>query len=55
MLYVLTEKFGFSDEQVARANHWFRINTASILDGSLKFDELKQILKDDYGWEVNMT
>lgn len=55
MLYVLVDKFGFSDLQISRANQWFRTNTAAILDGSVKFDEMKTLLWEDYGWEINLS
>ena len=55
MLYVLAEKFGFSDEQIHKANQHFRTNTSAILDGSIKFSEMKAVLWDDYGWEINLS
>ena len=55
MLYVLAEKFGFSDEQIHKANQHFRTNTSAILDGSIKFSEMKAVLWEDYGWEINLS
>ena len=55
MLYVLAEKFGFSDEQIAKANQWFRTNASAILDGSIKFQEMKAVLWEDYGWKIEFS
>lgn len=55
MLYVLADKFGFSDEQISRASHWFNINAAAILSGDIKFAEMQKLLKDEYDWELNLT
>lgn len=55
MLYVLAEKFGFSDEQIAKANQWFRTNASAILDGSIKFQEMQAVLWEDYGWKIEFS
>lgn len=55
MLYVLADKFGFSDEQISRASQWFNVNAAAILAGDIKFGDMKKLLKDEYGWELNLA
>ena len=55
MLYVLADKFGFSDEQICRASQWFNTNVAAILSGDIEFTEMQAVLRDEYGWEFEMT
>lgn len=51
MMYVLADKFGFTDEQIARVNQWYNLNAHAIADGDIKFQDITAVLRDEYEWE----
>lgn len=51
-LYVMLDKFGFSDEQLSMASHAMNRTASMINSGELKWQEIMQIVKEEYGVEV---
>lgn len=55
MLYVLVDKFSFSDEQISRVSQWFNTNISAVVSGAIKFKELQEVLRDEYDWEFELV
>ena len=53
-LYVLLDKFGFSDEQLARAAQHINRTAQEINDGDIKWSEIMAVLKDEYNVELEL-
>ena len=54
MIYVLVDKFGFTDDQVASLNQWFMTNIGAINDGTIKYEDMLDLLKDEYHWSISL-
>lgn len=52
ILYVLADKLGFRDEMATKA--WMLFNRAvqQVNSGELKWQDIAQIIKQEYGYEI---
>lgn len=53
LMYILADKFGFSDEQIAKVSQWYNTNAHAIDDGDIKFKDVKAVLADEYKWQFD--
>lgn len=54
MLYTLKDKFGATDEELKEFNDAFRYTVDGIQKGYVKEKDLTGIIKDEYGWEIQL-
>lgn len=53
-LYVLLDKFGFSDEQLARASQYINRTAQEVSEGRIKWSDIMTVLKDEYNVELEL-
>lgn len=53
-LYVLLDKFGFSEEQLARASQYINRTAQELADGQIKWQDIMTVLKDEYNVELSL-
>ena len=52
MLYVLVDKLGFRDEMATKAWMLFNRTIEQINSGKLKWQQIAEVLKEEYGYEI---
>lgn len=53
-LYVMLDKFGFSEEQLARAAQHFNRTAQEISEGRIRWQDIMYVLKDEYNVELEL-
>lgn len=55
MLYVLADKLGYEDEEDA-TRAWMAFNRAieEILEGRITWQEIADVIKEEYGYEIEL-
>ena len=54
-LYVLLDKFGFSPEQVQKCGLFVNSTADDIVHGRLKWQDIRNVLQDEYGFEIKIS
>ena len=47
-LYVLLDKFSFSEEQLSRASQYINRTAEEVSEGRIKWQEIMHVLRDEY-------
>ncbi len=54
-LYVLLDKFGFTPEQIHKCGLYVNSVADDIVHGRLKWQDIRNVLRDEYGYEITIS